>query len=228
MRRARQFAVVLLALAGMSAAEVIDRIVATVNKQPILQSDWDDACRFEAFLDARSPAGMSAAEKQATLERLIDQTLLEQQLRGAAFARATDADVAQRIADVRRQHPAGKTEDEWRQALASYQFTEAEFATRIRAQIDALRFIDARLRPTVRLNEAEVERYYRDEFLPQLRRAGGTEQPLAQVRTRIEQLLTEQRVNAQIATWLESLRSAASIHMRDTPRTEAQDHGSGH
>ena len=36
-----------------AAAEVIDRIVATVNGHIILQSDWEDALRYEAFSSGR-------------------------------------------------------------------------------------------------------------------------------------------------------------------------------
>ena len=32
------------------AGEVIDGVIATVNRQPIFQSDWDEAICFEAFM----------------------------------------------------------------------------------------------------------------------------------------------------------------------------------
>ena len=49
-----------------SAAEVIDRIVATVNGHIILLSDWEDSLRYEAFsggrpLDRIAGGGMGAA-----------------------------------------------------------------------------------------------------------------------------------------------------------------------
>ena len=42
-------------LVAAAQAEVIDRIVATVNGHIILQSDWDDALRYEALLNGRAP-----------------------------------------------------------------------------------------------------------------------------------------------------------------------------
>ena len=35
------------------AGEVIDGIVATVNRQPLLRSDWDEAVCFEAFMQQK-------------------------------------------------------------------------------------------------------------------------------------------------------------------------------
>lgn len=46
---------VLLAVLPASAAraEIVDRIVATVNGHIILQSDWDEALCYEALLNGR-------------------------------------------------------------------------------------------------------------------------------------------------------------------------------
>jgi len=83
--------IALLALAlNAHAGEIIDRIVASVNGQIILQSDWDDAVRYETFIDNRDLAGVSAADRKATLDRLIDQELLREQMRSSDFARGTD------------------------------------------------------------------------------------------------------------------------------------------
>ncbi len=55
MRRLLRFTTCLALLAAATvvpafAGEVIDGVVASVNRHPILRSDWDDAVRFEAFM----------------------------------------------------------------------------------------------------------------------------------------------------------------------------------
>ena len=64
MRTLSHFVGILL-LGGLAvsayAADVIDRVVATVNGHVILQSDWDDAVRFEAFVDGRPLDQITAA-----------------------------------------------------------------------------------------------------------------------------------------------------------------------
>jgi hypothetical protein len=36
------------------AGDILDRIVATVNNHIILQSEWQDAVHYEAFVDGRA------------------------------------------------------------------------------------------------------------------------------------------------------------------------------
>ena len=66
-----------LALSAM-AGQVVDRVVAKVNGHPILQSDWEQEVAFEAFSNARDPESFSAVERNAALDRLIDQELLRE------------------------------------------------------------------------------------------------------------------------------------------------------
>src|SRR5580704_11572851 len=67
----------LLSLAPVRAsAEVVDRIVATVNGRIILQSDWDEALYYEALLTNRTVGQFTDDDRRAVLDRLIDQDLL--------------------------------------------------------------------------------------------------------------------------------------------------------
>src|SRR5579863_10664732 len=75
-------------------AEVIDRIVATVNGHIILQSDWNDALRYEALLSARSLTDFNDQERRDVLDRLIDQELLAEQMKSASFQHATESEAA--------------------------------------------------------------------------------------------------------------------------------------
>jgi hypothetical protein len=88
-------AVALLAASSASrAADVLDRIVATVNGHIILQSDWDDALRYQAFEDGRTLEQLPPAEHKAALDRLIDQELLREQMHSSDFQHASDQEVA--------------------------------------------------------------------------------------------------------------------------------------
>src|SRR3954468_16352756 len=66
---------------GLHAGELLDRIVATVNTHVILQSDWDDEVRFEAFMSGRRPEDVTLEQRKAALNRLVDQDILREQMR---------------------------------------------------------------------------------------------------------------------------------------------------
>ena len=89
-------------------SEVINRIVATVNGQIILLSDWEDSLRFEAFSSGHPLDRFTAEERKAVLDRLIDRELLREQLHAADIQHATAEEVAQRLGEIRKQYAEAK------------------------------------------------------------------------------------------------------------------------
>jgi peptidyl-prolyl cis-trans isomerase SurA len=196
-----------------SAAEVIDRIVATVNGRVILQSDLDEALCYEAFLSNRSITDFNDDDRRAVLDRLIDQELLREQMKSVDFRHATDAEVTARIAEARKQYPQAASDDAWQSLLTLYHITEKDLFTRVQQQIDVMRLVDARLRPAVQIDSKSIEAYYRDQFVPKLKQAGASELPLAEVSAKIRELLTEQKVSEMLVSWLQTLRSEGQVHI---------------
>jgi parvulin-like peptidyl-prolyl isomerase len=79
MRRLLHLVLCLTLLAGATqagAGEIIDRIVAVVNRGVVLQSDLDIAVRYQALLEGRSLKSITDQDLRSTLDRLIDQQLL--------------------------------------------------------------------------------------------------------------------------------------------------------
>jgi peptidyl-prolyl cis-trans isomerase SurA len=209
-------ALVLLALSTATQAqsgEVIDRIVATVNGHIILQSDWDEALRYEALLNGRAPGQSTDDDRRGTLDRLIDQELLDEQIKSALFQHASESEAADRVADARKQYPEATTPEGWHAVLARFQLTEKDVLAHVQQQIDLTRLVDAHLRPSVQIDSKTIEAYYRDQFVPQLKQAGAGEVPLDEVTTKIRELLTEQRVNELLVSWLQTLRSESKLSL---------------
>ena len=203
----------LLLLPGRAPAQVIDRIIATVNGHVILQSDWDEALCYEALLTNRALAQFTDDDRRAVLDRLIDQELLREQMKSADFPHATDAEVATRVADARKQYPQATSSDAWQALLAEYHLAEKDLFAHVRQQIDVMRLVDARLRPAVEIDSKSIEEYYRDQFVPKLKQSGASEVPLADVSAKIRELLTEQKVSELLVSWLQTLRSEGQVNL---------------
>lgn len=244
MRGRFQFALVLgLVLMGSRwahAGEVIDGIVATVNGVAILQSDVDEAVRCEALMEGHPPVAVSAAQREAVLQRLIDQELLRQQMADAIPA-AKPAELAARIRQLKCSlgigggkagTPAGGPcegelpvsgqgagvasagDQAWRNLLASYDLTEEELAESLSGQMQLTAFIESRLDPSVRVDAASVQAYYQDKFLPELHHRGvQKDPPLAQVSSQIEEVLRQQHVDQMLNNWLQTLRQQSRIRI---------------
>jgi len=214
--------VLLFVTLGFSSArsEVIDRIVATVNGQIILLSDWEDSLRFEAFSSGRPLDRFTAEERKAVLDRLIDRELLREQLHAADIQHATAEEVAQRVGEIRKQYAEAETELGWRAILDRYRLNEDGLKSRVATELDLMRLVDARLRPTVTVDSKSIESYYNQELLPQLRQSGAQNVPLAEVTSKIKELLTQKKISQLLITWLQSLRAGSQI------RAEALTDGS--
>ena len=206
---------VALAGCGLSPAEqVVDRIVATVNRHAILESEWEQALGFECLVNGRPLQDITPGDRDQSLQRLIDQELIAEQMRASSFVPATADEIASRARDLRNSASAWKTDEGWRAALAGCGLTEDDVQERIALQVNLLRYLDLRFRPQIRIDQRAIENYYRDQLLPQLRRAGTPEPPLRQVASMIEQLLVEQRINELESQWVRTLRLQAEIRVR--------------
>ena len=132
-------------------------------------------------------------------------------MRSADFLHATAEEVNTRVAELRKQYSVADNEQGWRGSLTRYGLTEDEVRERISSELDALRLVDARLRPSVNIDSNSIESYYHQELLPQLRQSGAKEVALTDVSPKIKELLTQQKVNELLLAWLQNLRAGSSI-----------------
>ena len=195
------------------ATDIVDRIVATVNGHIILQSDWEDEIRYEAFINGRTLTTLTPATRKASLDRLIDQELLREQIRGVDSPNADLEEVRKRVLEIRQQYPGKQSEQEWHTLLEQYGLTQGGLESRIRTEIDLTRLVDARLRPTVTVDAKSIESYYNQELLPRLRDTGAADVSLTEVMPKIKEVLTEEKMNQLLTAWLKDLRAGSKIHM---------------
>lgn len=202
---------VFLLLISACSAQVVDRMVAVVNKRVILESELDQTARVELLMQGKPLEQLTEADRMATLNRLIDRSLLEQQIARTEMLDPTPEELAARLAEVRRQLPGAGTDEGWHKILKSYGLEQQDVEDNLKAQIRILRFVDLRFRGLVRVEHSAIEAYYRDKLIPELRAQGAEAPPLSQVSAKIENILTEQSIDDMLARWLDTLRGQAHI-----------------
>jgi hypothetical protein len=211
---------VLIASAG--AAETVDRIVVVVDKGIILASEWEQSVRYEALLEGKDLRSVTAEERTHTLDRLIDQELLRQQIATTTYQAASAEEVGAKVSDVRRQLLPGADDATWRATLARYGLDEEDVRERVATQLDILRFIEARFRPSIRIDRRTVEAYYKNSYVPQMQARGAQPPPLAQAGAGIEEILVQQRIDDLLNAYLKNLRAQVRIRRMDETQSEAQ------
>ena len=199
-----------MALAPSSiAGQIVDRGVTSVNGHGVLQSDWEQEVAIEAFSNARDPESFTSAERNAALDRLIDQQLLREQVRPSESAPA--GQVAARVAELRKLHPECVTDERWRATLQRYGLTQSSLEKRVGDQIQLMKLVEDHLQPSIQIDQQAVETYYHDQLLPDMKRAGSPAAPLTEVFGQIKDLLAERKMNELLSAWLSNLRSGSHI-----------------
>jgi SurA N-terminal domain len=214
------------------AGEVIDGVVATVNHQPVFQSDWEEAICFEAFMQQKPIAQVAQADRARALQHLIDRQLLEGQMGDEAFLVPSQDDVDKDVTRLRAQVPNGNDDGAWQRSLASYGLTPATLKEHLQTEVRVMNFVEVRLRPNVHVQPEEVEAYYKNQLLPDLRKTGGAMVAFNEAESRIRELLVQERMDELLDAWLHNLRQQAEIRTtvplpaRSAPADQNQASGS--
>ena len=213
MRRLLHITICILLLAPMAAfaAEVIDGVIATVNRKPLLQSDWDDAVRFEAFMQQKPLASVTEADRASAWQRLIDRRVLEIQMPEANYLAPSREEIRADLARLRAQIPVASVEPGWQKLIAAYGFSQREIEANVRREMQTMNFIEVRLRPNVHVQPEEIEAYYRTQLLPDMEKAGVKVATLQEVGPKIQELLVQQRMDELLEAWLHNLRQQTQI-----------------
>jgi len=199
----------------LSAGDVIDRIVATVNGHIVLESDWDEELDYEAFTAGKSVRQFTAEQRKAALDRLVDQELLRQQMPdNDPQLETSEQDIDARLQEVRKHSPGADTDQAWHALLARYNLSEDDLRKHVVMQVKILRLIDEHLTSTIQIDDKNIEDYYTQTFLPQLRQTGAKEPSLAEVTPKIRELLTQQKLNTALKEWMQNLRDSSTIVMK--------------
>ena len=205
----------MVSVAVCPAADILDRVVASVDRVAITASDVEREYRFELFLDGQWPAPPPDAGALASArERLTYQILLSREENPGPVDKAEcEKAAAERLAALRKVFPSPEA---FQVAVRELGMTEAEIVARIAQQNLMLRLIDQRLRPAASPSDDELAEYYRQIFVPEFQRKnpGAAAPPLPEVENQIREVLTQKHVNELLDQWIEELKPSnrVSIH----------------
>lgn len=203
----------LLASAGcfLLCAEIIDRIAISVGKQVVTQSQIDEEIRVTAFLNEEKLNLDSAGRKKAA-GRLIEQTLVRREIELSRYPMPALSDADGPLKNIQGRY---KTEAAYEEALKEYGITQDDLRRRLWWQATLLRFIDYRFRPGIQIPDADVKAYYQQQ-VEKWKQEGVQPIPsLEDVRSSIDQTLTEQRIDQAMDRWLSETRAQIAIRFHD-------------
>jgi peptidyl-prolyl cis-trans isomerase SurA len=193
----------------------IDRVVAIVNGDLVLDSDVDEEQRFQVLQPFPTPGNVAFTRDKA-IERLINRDLILQQAKLQPDSAVADADVDKELTNLRKNLPACKekhceTDAGWSSYLASNGFTPDLMRQRWKQRMQVLSFIEDRFRMGINISQADIKEYYEKTFVPEFARQNATAPKLDAVSERIQEVLLQQRVSTLLNDWLRSLRAQGGV-----------------
>lgn len=171
----------LLVLSSLVAAgTLVEKTVAFVNKRPVLLSDVQ---LTQALLN------LDAAQ---ALERSIDESLMYEEAARLVREKPGEEAISAAVASLREKAGTG--------------FGEPALRRKALVQLAIAGYIDLRLRPLVRVEDAEVRKVFNEKL------GQDTEAPLfSEVAPAIREALESRALDARIEEWVADLRARADI-----------------
>ena len=194
-----------------SSGDIIDRIAISVGNQVITESQIDEEIRLTAFLNHDKP-DFSPAERKRAAGRLIEQALVRRDIDLSHYPLPTESEVNALLEDTKARFASPAA---YEQALQQDGISEEALKQRLAWQLTLLRFIDFRFRPGIQIPENEIEQYYSQELVKWKQQGIQPVPAIQEARAKIEEILTEHRIDQALDAWMGETRKQVAINYLD-------------
>jgi hypothetical protein len=208
-RLARVLAVAIAAVPAIAAAQVLDRIVATVGAQVITLSDARAAISLGLVPAPEAPSDQQHAARatlSVVIEKLVDRELMRAEIERYGVAAPPPEALEPRIEAVRKRFATPAAFDA---ALAAHGLSDARFRAWIVDDWRIEHYIQQRFDAAAQPTDEDVLQYYQSrerEFT-----VNDRPRPFAEVREEVRRRLTISRRQALIDDWVNGLKRRTEI-----------------
>ena len=200
----------------------IDRILAIVDDDPILDSDVERALGLGLVSVADEEAAGEAASRRAVLDQLIEERLRFHEIDRFGFTEISLDEVDRGYGEIRDRFASDTAFDD---RLAELGIEPDGLRQLVARQILVLTYVEERLGSRVFVSLDDIRQYYTETLQPEMKTRGAAVPPLPEVREEIRAVLRQQRLNEEIERWTEELRIEADIDdFFDAPLDELPPH----
>jgi len=197
------------AVLPLARAEIIDRIAVSVGNDVITTSDLEREIRVTAFLNRMAP-DLSAGNKRATAERMVDQDLVRRELQVSKYPGPQPAAADQELKEFRKDN--FPVDADFERALQQAGISQQDVRDELLWQLTLLRFVEIRFQPGIQVSEQDVENYFEKTVKPAAQAAHpGQPVPLSDYRNEIEETLSGQRADKELDKWLKEARQRTDL-----------------
>jgi hypothetical protein len=206
MRLAKRILLFMLLAASAGLAQTVNCVVAVVNGEMITLLDVEVAAEFGLGQD---PAVENVTDPRlAALDALIDRKIvldLAREVRGV-----NKDELAAAVAGLRK----AVGEDAFSAKLGKFGLEAKDLEPYLESRILYDRALALRFSQSIPVSVTEVERHYRDIYVPERARLGVAAEPIDRVAGTIQVRIRDERRAQQTASWIRDLRKNADIQIK--------------
>ena len=193
----------LAAWSYLKGQEVVDRIVARVENDIILQSDIQELKEYQELVDGKSES------ESAILDRLIDQWIVRSEAELSRFPEPKEEEIDRGVSRV---VSSFRSPEEYEARKKQSGLNDAEVRKIVAAQLYLSNYLDSRFRPSAQIDEKAIEDFYQNAVVPRAKARGQELPTLDASRDIIQEALVQSNINEQADRWLKESR--ARLHVQ--------------
>ena len=186
------------------SSRVVDRIVARVEGDIILQSQVRELGALQQLIDGR------AEGDDKLLEELIEQWVVETEATASHFPQPAQSEVDR---ELKRLEGNFASPEKYAARVDELGLSSPEVSRLLSRQIFVERYVDYKFRPSVQIDAADVDAYYKNELVPELAKKNQSAPPRNEVEEQIREVLTQRRISDLTAKWLDDTKSRLKIEI---------------
>lgn len=144
------------------------------------------------------------------LGELIEQWVVETEATASHFPQPAQSEVDRELSRIREQF---STQEKYESRLNDLGLSAAQVRQLLSRQIYVERYVDYKFRPTVQIEAADIDAYYRKELLPELAKKNQPAPKRAAVEEQIRELLIQRGISDLTMKWLDDTKSRLKIEI---------------
>jgi hypothetical protein len=186
------------------SARVVDRIVARIEDDIILQTQVRELGAFQQLIEGH------ADSDDKLLDELIEQWVVETEATASHFRQPAQSEVDRELTRLR---DSFASPEKYSSRLNELGLSVGQVRELLSRQIYVERYIDYKFRPTVQIEPADMDAYYKKELLPELAKKNLPAPNRNAVEEQIREVLIQRGISDLTLKWLDDTKSRLKIEI---------------
>ena len=189
------------------SARVVDRIVARIEGDIILLSQVRELGAFQQLIEGH------AESDDKVLDELIEQWVVETEATASHFPQPAQSEIDRELARLMGNFASP---EKYASRLNELGLSAAQARELLSRQIYVERYVDYKFRPSVQIEPADIDTYFKQELLPELAKKNQPAPGRAAVEEQIRELLIQRGISGLTVKWLDDTKSRLKIEIEPT------------